>query len=70
MGRYIVCIVWGMIFTFIIGFIAMIGLRSTNLIPQAALPGLATASGLLTVTAMAALVGECRRLLAGNRAQA
>jgi uncharacterized integral membrane protein (TIGR00698 family) len=40
---------------FIIGFIAMIGLRSTNLIPQAALPGLATASGLLTVTAMAAL---------------
>ena len=33
----------------------MIGLRSTDLIPQAALPGLATASGLLTVTAMAAL---------------
>ena len=40
---------------FIVGFLVMIGLRSLNLIPQAALPWLASASGLLTVIAMAAL---------------
>ena len=40
---------------FILGFLVMIGLRSLDLIPQAALPRLASASGLLTVIAMAAL---------------
>ena len=40
---------------FILGFLVMIGLRSLDLIPQAALPWLASASGLLTVIAMAAL---------------
>ena len=40
---------------FIVGFLVMIGLRSLGLIPQAALPWLASASGLLTVIAMAAL---------------
>ncbi|ANC52642.1 hypothetical protein A4249_02535 [Brevundimonas sp. GW460-12-10-14-LB2] len=40
---------------FIIGFLIMIGLRSFDLIPQAALAPMAAASGLLTVVAMAAL---------------
>ena len=40
---------------FIIGFVAMIVLRSLDLIPAAALPGLAWTSGLLTVAAMAGL---------------
>lgn len=40
---------------FIIGFLVMIGLRSFDLIPQAALAPMAAASGLLTVVAMAAL---------------
>lgn len=40
---------------FIVGFLAMIGLRSLDLIPQAALAPMAAASGLLTVVAMAAL---------------
>jgi uncharacterized membrane protein YadS len=40
---------------FIIGFLAMIGLRSFDLIPQAALAPMSAASGLLTVVAMAAL---------------
>ena len=40
---------------FIIGFVAMIALRSLDLIPHAALPGLAWTSGLLTVAAMAGL---------------
>ena len=40
---------------FIVGFLVMIGLRSLDLIPLAALPWLASASGLLTVVAMAAL---------------
>ena len=40
---------------FIIGFLLMIGLRSFDLIPQAALAPMAAASGLLTVVAMAAL---------------
>ncbi len=40
---------------FIIGFLAMMALRSADLIPQAALPPLATASTLLTLISMAAL---------------
>ncbi|MDQ1192264.1 putative integral membrane protein (TIGR00698 family) [Brevundimonas vesicularis] len=40
---------------FIIGFLVMIGLRSFDLIPQAALAPMAAASSLLTVVAMAAL---------------
>jgi uncharacterized integral membrane protein (TIGR00698 family) len=40
---------------FIIGFVAMIVLRSLGAIPAAALPGLAWASGMLTVLAMAGL---------------
>lgn len=40
---------------FIIGFLVMIGLRSFDLIPPAALAPMAAASGLLTVVAMAAL---------------
>lgn len=40
---------------FIIGFLVMIGLRSFDLIPQAALAPMAATSGLLTVVAMAAL---------------
>ena len=40
---------------FIIGFLIMIGLRSFDLIPQAALAPMAAASSLLTVVAMAAL---------------
>ena len=40
---------------FIIGFIAMMALRSANLIPEAALPPIATASTLLTLVSMAAL---------------
>lgn len=40
---------------FIVGFLVMIGLRSFDLIPQAALAPMAAASGLLTVVAMAAL---------------
>ncbi|QIF83082.1 putative sulfate exporter family transporter [Brevundimonas sp. 'scallop'] len=40
---------------FIIGFLLMIGLRSFDLIPQAALAPMAAASSLLTVVAMAAL---------------
>lgn len=40
---------------FIIGFVAMIVLRSLDLIPAAALPGLAWTSSLLTVAAMAGL---------------
>ena len=40
---------------FILGFVAMIGLRSLDLIPPAALPTLATTSSLLTVVAMAGL---------------
>lgn len=40
---------------FIIGFLVMIGLRSFDLIPQAALAAMAAASSLLTVVAMAAL---------------
>ncbi|WP_295185441.1 putative sulfate exporter family transporter [uncultured Brevundimonas sp.] len=40
---------------FIIGFLIMIGLRSFDLIPQAALAPMASVSGLLTVVAMAAL---------------
>ena len=40
---------------FIVGFLAMIVLRSLDLIPQAALGPMAGASGLLTVVAMAAL---------------
>lgn len=40
---------------FIVGFLAMIGLRSFDLIPQAALAPMSAASGLLTVVAMAAL---------------
>ena len=40
---------------FILGFIAMIALRSLDLIPAGALPWLAAASGLLTIVAMAGL---------------
>ena len=40
---------------FIIGFLVMIGLRSFDLVPQAALAPMAATSGLLTVVAMAAL---------------
>ncbi len=40
---------------FIIGFLAMMALRSANLIPAAALPPLAAASTLLTLISMAAL---------------
>ncbi len=40
---------------FIIGFLVMIGLRSFDLIPQAALAAMAATSSLLTVVAMAAL---------------
>ncbi|MGB2178274.1 MAG: YeiH family protein, partial [Hyphomonas sp.] len=40
---------------FIIGFLAMMALRSANLIPAAALPPLAAASTLLTLVSMAAL---------------
>jgi len=40
---------------FILGFVAMIGLRSLDLIPHAALPVLASASTLLTIVAMAGL---------------
>ncbi len=40
---------------FIIGFIAMMALRSANLIPEAALPPIAAASTLLTLVSMAAL---------------
>lgn len=40
---------------FIVGFLAMIGLRSLNLIPQAFLPPIAATSSLLTVISMAAL---------------
>ncbi|WP_273184036.1 YeiH family protein [Hyphomonas adhaerens] len=40
---------------FIIGFLAMMALRSANLIPEAALPPLAAASTLLTLVSMAAL---------------
>ena len=40
---------------FIIGFLVMIGLRSFDLVPQAALAPMAATSGLLTVAAMAAL---------------
>ncbi|MFA4939136.1 YeiH family protein [Brevundimonas sp.] len=40
---------------FIVGFLVMIGLRSFDLIPQAALAPMAAASSLLTVVAMAAL---------------
>ena len=40
---------------FIIGFLAMMALRSANLIPAAALPPIAAASTLLTLVSMAAL---------------
>jgi uncharacterized integral membrane protein (TIGR00698 family) len=40
---------------FIVGFLAMMALRSANLIPEAALPPLAAASTLLTLVSMAAL---------------
>ncbi|KCZ85568.1 hypothetical protein HAD_07785 [Hyphomonas adhaerens MHS-3] len=40
---------------FIIGFLAMMALRSANLIPAAALPPIAVASTLLTLVSMAAL---------------
>ena len=40
---------------FIIGFLAMAGLRSLGLIPAVLLPGIATAATLLTVVSMAAL---------------
>ena len=40
---------------FIVGFLAMVTLRSLDLIPPAILPALAAASGLLTVVSMAAL---------------
>nr|WP_321360976.1 putative sulfate exporter family transporter [uncultured Hyphomonas sp.] len=40
---------------FIIGFIAMMALRSANLIPETALPPIAAASTLLTLVSMAAL---------------
>lgn len=40
---------------FIVGFLAMIGLRSLDLIPQSLLAPTASASGLLTIVAMAAL---------------
>tara|TARA_R110002051_G_scaffold2348_4_gene12344 strand:- start:1017 stop:2027 length:1011 start_codon:yes stop_codon:yes gene_type:complete len=40
---------------FIIGFLAMMALRSANVIPEAALPPLAAASTLLTLVSMAAL---------------
>jgi len=40
---------------FIIGFLAMMALRSANLIPVAALPPIAAASTLLTLVSMAAL---------------
>nr|WP_321440047.1 putative sulfate exporter family transporter [uncultured Hyphomonas sp.] len=40
---------------FIIGFLAMMALRSANLIPEAALPPIAGASTLLTLVSMAAL---------------
>jgi len=40
---------------FIIGFLAMMALRSANLIPEAALPPIAVASTLLTLVSMAAL---------------
>lgn len=40
---------------FIVGFLAMIGLRSLNLIPHALLPAAASGSSLLTVVSMAAL---------------
>ena len=40
---------------FILGFVAMIGVRSTGLVPHAALAAAATTANLLTVVAMAAL---------------
>ena len=40
---------------FILGFLAMIGLRATGLLPHAALATAATAANLLTIVAMAAL---------------
>lgn len=40
---------------FILGFLAMMGLRSSGLLPAALLPVLATSSGVLTVVAMAGL---------------
>lgn len=40
---------------FIIGFLAMMALRSASLIPEAALPPIATASTILTLISMAAL---------------
>ena len=58
---------------YVIGFVALLMLRSTNLIPSAAFGPISIATGLLTVIAMAALgLGTDLRALAkaGSRATA